>query len=124
MRYFVEMKKIKQRNSNDCGICCIAMLANISYEEAKENCFQYEKRKNDSIRFELLPKILKRLNLNSKIYNCFQNDLKSGLLEISYIKKGIKKFHYIVFNHLENNFIDPQNDVPKNFEKLRFIEVI
>ena len=29
------MKYIKQRNKTDCGVACVAMLANVTYTQAK-----------------------------------------------------------------------------------------
>jgi hypothetical protein len=74
--------RIEQRNSSDCGICCIAMALALPYEEvlaAAHDCWSVENGlKSES-------KVLERLGLNGSFFNghpcgdfvCFHSDILS-----------------------------------------------
>lgn len=114
------MKKINQKNPTDCGICCIAMLLDIDYNEALEIAKPY--MNNDcSIDFEKLQDCLIENACAIRVSEGMPDKKsKDGILEIK-LPNG--NFHYVVWDSKNKKIIDPQAVEAKEFVPLRFIEV-
>lgn len=116
------MKKINQKNSSDCGICCVAMVLDISYNEAMELLKPHMNDENYSLDFNKLEDCLIENGCAIKISEGAPNSkAKNGILEI---KLSNENFHYVVWDSKTKSIIDPQEVKAENFIPFRFIEVI
>jgi len=116
------MRIVEQRNNHDCGICCIAMLCDVSYEASHKIAKKFKSLQEQ--RFEKLPDMFAQFGFDSQIYNEMPTKPKyNGLIEVTQLYEGEEVFHYISYDAEKGQILNPWLSAPKEFNKLRFLEV-
>jgi len=119
------IKLVKQQRTGDCGVACIAMLANIDYDTAWYVSSPYMNHSEGNIPFESFLSIFNRLGFKG-IFTSLEPREKqnSGLCEITYNRDGKKTWHYIVWDSEQKLFLDPQKKPQENFVITKFLEIL
>jgi ABC-type bacteriocin/lantibiotic exporter with double-glycine peptidase domain len=93
------MRRIAQRNSRDCGIACIAMIADMTYDEAlhavEHNYTNYKECKRGLVTVELI-RILKSVGLkpDTKLRRYKSTEKGKMILKVDPQKNG--DWHWVV----------------------------
>lgn len=105
------MKTVKQKEENDCGVACVAMLAGVSYAKARDTIFPNGRTrltKTKDLHAALLklgrrPIGKRRLPFGSKN----PRDLNNDSLVFVELKNGRDSKHWIVWDLLAKKLRDP-----------------
>jgi hypothetical protein len=104
------MKRVAQKDEQGCGVACVAMLAHVSYDEARERMFPG--KKGGLTTDEMIRRALRyygiglgrRFSLRGKGYSDLQKD---GLLRSSISWNDAKWFHWMVWDARSQAILDP-----------------
>lgn len=117
-----EMQNLKQRTKKDCGVACMAMLADISYDSAWQAALPVMADEAGTIPFERLAPLFEGFGFQTSISEGGPDaSSPSGLCEISYARDGKTVWHYVVWDAGTGRFIDPQKKPPAHFLVIRFL---
>ncbi|MGE4351449.1 MAG: cysteine peptidase family C39 domain-containing protein [Bdellovibrionales bacterium] len=119
------LRRIRQRSPSDCGVCCVAMLLAVSYEEAFALCAPYMNTPHHDIDFAKLPLLFKAAGCRTHLEESKRSGWPTGngLCEISYAQDGQQRWHYVVWDSTRGVFIDPQDYPPLRFSQHRVLVV-
>lgn len=106
------MKTIKQKNLNDCGVACVAMLARVDYQDAFDAIHptgrsKLTHTKDLHVALERLgrkPLTKTRIGFRSKAPDDLNND---ALIFVKMGKKGKRGGHWIVWDAKAKKLRDP-----------------
>jgi|GEM_PF-2225270 hypothetical protein len=117
------MITVFQRNDTDGAVCCVAALLGMTYNDVLKKMFlDWFSRKNFSVRFEELKKVLSGFRKETMEHSVFNRDLNlTGIVEVSYKEDGQTKWHYIVYDARTRQFMDPRKDPPSEYGYHRFL---
>jgi ABC-type bacteriocin/lantibiotic exporter with double-glycine peptidase domain len=104
------MKLIQRKNKNDCGICCIAMLLDIDYQEAL--AIMHPSETNDyTSNYYHFDRIFSAFNIKWTLHQDkkFLSLKKKNLLVFDY---GEDIRHMVVFDPKEKLIFDPADKKP------------
>ncbi len=97
---------IKMPQKKSCSICCLAMLADLSFEQVMEIIFGKTKPKRLSMSFVEMDKALNMLGLKTNILKAFpKQPIFNMLCQCRSRSQGF--WHYIVYDKQNNIFLDP-----------------
>ena len=116
------MRTVKQKAHNDCGVACVAMLADTSYEEAFDTIYPTGRSKLTFTKdlhaaLEKLgrkPLLKRRLSFGSKTPDDLETD---ALIFVKMGKKGKGIGHWIVWDAKAKKLRNP--DQPKKPYRIR-----
>ncbi|RDC60879.1 hypothetical protein HME9302_02095 [Alteripontixanthobacter maritimus] len=105
------MKTIKQKEENDCGVACVAMLANASYDEARHAVYKMGRSKLTKTKdlHEALIKLgRKPLSARRKPFGKKAlSDLDTDALVFAELKDGDNSKHWMVWDTKAKTLRDP-----------------
>lgn len=117
------LKMIKMSKPKSCSVCCVAMLANITFDDAVKICFRHYP-KDFSMDFDAMENALINAGLEIKRLE-FTPDyiVKDTLIECRH--KSKRYWHYVVYDAERKCFLDPIPNPPciKEYEFFRSIEI-
>ncbi len=107
------MKLVKQLDPKGCGVACVAMVAGISYEEAKRVLFPNHQRHKRSFASDT-PDLRRALrSLGFQVADrCIRISKTSQLNQTALLKVNRQPegpFHWTVWDHQNQSILDPAN---------------
>lgn len=102
------MRQIKQRHDTDCGVACVAMLADVSYADAMRVCFpRNEKRKHFAMKTKAMRWALDAFGFYWTVgLRKYHPDIKGTLLLKTHTNGN--KWHWMVRTP-RGRVLDPSN---------------
>lgn len=113
------MKKIRQKHKTGCTVASLAMLLNISYEEALKLLYPDRKSGKVAGSFDLLVETFKREKIKTKFHNNLISvftgskdnfkikDLKKPTLVCIYARDIANGNHAVVWDPIKKRILDP-----------------
>jgi ABC-type bacteriocin/lantibiotic exporter with double-glycine peptidase domain len=119
------MRTIRQRQEDDCGIACVAMLARVSYDRALDEGFDGDSGLTDTIdvvralqRLGGRPKTSRLIPKRTKDHRSFEFD---ALLLVNYRKNRVG--HWVVWDSLHGKIRDPLRYPYKRYNVRSYLRV-
>jgi hypothetical protein len=128
------MKIVEQKNKSiDCGVCCLAMLANISYEDASKALFGKSGIQRRTF-IKDIRKGLKKHKLSISVDFHFKECFPASKFDLIGIKKNaiVKTknignhdyWHWLVWDGKKQILIDPERKGKKPKRKLAAVYIV
>ena len=123
------MKRVLQENDEGCGVACVAMLAGVSYWEARVAVFGKRPRVVHSTHTADIRRALKRFGLRSaKRLISFGRETPepknigiNAILKVNRRKNGT--WHWIVWDSKRKRLLDPQRPAYKRPRLSSFLAI-
>lgn len=121
------MKFVKQRQDDDCGYACIAMVSNKTYKEVKSVCF----KSSWGMDTETLIQNLNKLEVSTaERFIPFRkykwNSLRSdAILRCKFWDEDFEKFvwHYVVWDSKRKRVLDPNKEDISNYIITSYLKI-
>lgn len=122
------MREIRQRNDNDCGVACVAMVAGVSYFEARQQMFPdgapglTEKADLIAALEVLGRKPTQRLQSFLGIHHSVINLPFDAILKCNY-RKASGEWHWVVWDAKYQKIRDPKRPKYKRIRAHSYLRV-
>lgn len=114
---------VRQKDADGCGVACVAMLADVSYEAARRACFprldheglRSGERQPLDVDARMMIQALWRLGFHARESDTYKDQDAAVIMVYSYYpgkKNAASWVHCVVWDTDEGRLMDPGDDTP------------
>jgi len=121
------MRYVRQRTDTECGIACIAMLADVSYEDARQALFGPKHKGKGRTQKDQMRKALTGFGVitTKRLIRCArQPTLKRDALVRANVAPKSGNWHWAVWDARRQRFLDPLPYKKNNLKPYSYLVIL